>query len=117
MKLHEQLKKHLEETNQEQLKREFFEIDCFMYDINKDAKNAKRKLAWAKFKAKFMRKLRKIEPYLKIVYCVIWAFLLGVHLILEQWVWVFISFFFTGWFVYLIIDDRKRLKESKESFW
>lgn len=110
-RLADQLKKHIEEVGEETFKQEVFEFNCEYYGIDSKAENAKMKLQmkqwWEMFKYK---QLPKIRIGFDFIITLLWMFLLGIHLVKNQLVWIFIS---ALWVVYFGIRTWNNLFKNE----
>ena len=115
-RLVDQLKKHIEEVGEEAFKQEVFEFNCEYYGIDSKSENAKMKLQikqwWEMFK---YNQLPKIRIGFDFIITLLWMFLLGIHLVKNRLVWIFVS---ALWAVYFGIRTWNHLfkKDLEDTF-
>lgn len=107
--LTEQLKKYLETATRDQLEEDFFKIECKLHDIDSTAPNAKRKLAWAKFKIKFSLFWPKVQLIGRSICSAVWFMCLGACIVHKLWAMSVWAFFWGVFFICLTIQKAKKL--------
>ena len=107
----DQLRKHIDEIGEEAFQKEIFEFNCEWYGVDPNSKNAQKKLKrkqwWEKFRYK---KWPKIKIGLDFIITLLWMFLLGIHFIKNQLIWIFIS---ALWAVYFGIRTWNNLFKNE----
>lgn len=106
-RLADQFQKFIDEIGEEAFKQEVFEFNCEYYGIDSKSENAKMKLQmkqwWEMFRYK---KWPKIRIGFEFIITLLWMFLLGIHLVKNQLVWIFMS---ALWAVYFGIRTWNNL--------
>lgn len=103
----DQLQKLIDEIGEEAFQKIIFDFNCKWYGIDPKSENAKMELQikqwWEMFRYK---KWPKIKIGFEFIMTLSWMFLLGIHLVKNQLVWIFIS---ALWAVYFGIRTWNNL--------